>query len=65
MLFRLLQIIAIFFLARYLIRHVFGSKPPKVTGGQPTEEGLDLNRYDVEDAEYRELEDEPSPPVKG
>jgi len=56
-LFRLLVVIAVFYLLRSVISRFFAPRHRDRTVGKREEPmELDLSRYDVEDAEYRDLE---------
>jgi hypothetical protein len=59
MLFRLLLIIVIFYLLRSLVLHFIGrgNRTGSVRGTEGKKE-LDLSQYEIEDVEYRDLEEE-------
>jgi len=59
MLFRVLVVIAIFYLVRNLFRHYFAGEGRTQTFRRREErKELDLSQYDIEDVEYHELEDD-------
>ena len=63
MLFRLLVVVVLFYLVRNLFLRLFSGEEGTRTFSRREETGgLDLSQYDVEDAEYQELEDDDTPP---
>ncbi len=59
MLFRILVIIMLFYLVRTFIRRFFVSRDQtRIVREKEESKELDLSQYEIEDAEYRDLEDE-------
>ncbi len=59
MLFRLLLIVLIFYLLRSLVLYFLDrAKRPGSVQGRAGREELDLSKYEIEDVEYRDLEDD-------
>ena len=59
MLFRLLLIIVLFYLVRTLVRWLFAPRDRiRIMKDTEKTEELDLSQYEIEDAEYHDLEDE-------
>jgi uncharacterized protein HemY len=60
MLFRILIIIAIFYLVRTIFRQFFAGEGRTRTFARREEKRreLDLSQYDIEDVEYQDLEDD-------
>jgi hypothetical protein len=60
MLFRVLIIIAIFYLVRTIIRQFFAGENRTRTFARREEKRreLDLSQYDIEDVDYQELEED-------
>ena len=63
MLFRLLLIVALFYLVRsFYLRLASRGKGGGPAKGPDRSRELDLSRFDIEDADYHDLEDDALPP---